>query len=119
MSDGKQSHDLAVDPLLVDFKVAAGMIGVGVSTFYNMNRSGELGPQVLRLRGRRLWSRPELEAWVKARCPRREIWAAMSRSPERKDLKGRVNREHTVGIGHNEEMKPGRPSVVPGYLEDR
>jgi len=70
----------ANSPLLVDFKTAAGLIGVGVSTFYAMDRSGELGPQGIRLRRRRLWSREELAAWVRAGCPRREKWVAMSKN---------------------------------------
>jgi excisionase family DNA binding protein len=66
-------------PLLVDFKTAARLIGVGVSTFYAMDRSGELGPQGIRLRRRRLWRRDELVEWVRAACPRRERWVAMSK----------------------------------------
>lgn len=66
-------------PLLINFRTAAGLIGVGVSTFYCMDRSGELGPQGIRLRRRRLWSREELAAWVRAGCPRREKWIAMSK----------------------------------------
>jgi predicted DNA-binding transcriptional regulator AlpA len=69
----------ANSPLLIDFKTAAGLIGVGVSTFYAMDRSGELGPQGIRLRRRRLWPREELVAWVRAGCPRREKWVAMSK----------------------------------------
>jgi excisionase family DNA binding protein len=69
-------------PLLVDFKTAARLIGVGVSTFYAMDRSGELGPQGIRLRRRRLWPREELAAWVRAGCPRRELWEAMSKDME-------------------------------------
>jgi hypothetical protein len=64
-------------PLLVNFKVAADLIGVGVSTFYAMDRSGELGPRGVRLRRRRLWRRDELVEWVRADCPRREKWALM------------------------------------------
>ncbi len=82
MLDGQQRSDSGVDPLLVDCKTAAGMIGVGVSTFYAMDRSGELGPLGIRLRRRRLWSREELAAWVRAECPPRTIWAAMARNPK-------------------------------------
>jgi predicted DNA-binding transcriptional regulator AlpA len=78
--DGQSCDHSGVEPLLVDCKMAARMIGVGVSTFYAMDRSGELGPQGLRLRRRRLWSREELTAWVRAGCPRREIWASMSKT---------------------------------------
>ena len=74
------SGPAANSPLLLDFKTAAGLIGVGVSTFYAMDRSGELGPQGIRLRRRRLWPREELVAWVRAGCPRREKWAAMSKN---------------------------------------
>ena len=73
------SGPAANSPLLLDFKTAAGLIGVGVSTFYAMDRSGELGPQGVRLRRRRLWPRDELAAWVRAGCPRREKWVAMSK----------------------------------------
>ena len=41
-----------VSPLLLDCKTAARLIGVGLSTFYAMDRSGELGPPGLRLRRR-------------------------------------------------------------------
>jgi excisionase family DNA binding protein len=69
-------------PLLLDFREAARLLGVGISTFYAMDRSGELGPQGIRLRRRRLWPREELAAWVRAGCPHREKWAAMSRNLE-------------------------------------
>jgi predicted DNA-binding transcriptional regulator AlpA len=74
------SGPAANSPLLLDFKTAAGLIGVGVSTFYAMDRSGELGPQGIRLRRRRLWRRDELAEWVRAGCPRREKWVAMSKT---------------------------------------
>jgi predicted DNA-binding transcriptional regulator AlpA len=77
-----QTIESIVAPLLVDFKTAARLIGVGVSTFYAMDRSGELGPQGIHLRRRRLWPREELTAWVRAGCPRRELWAAMSKDTE-------------------------------------
>jgi len=74
--------DTTAMPLLIDFNEAARLIGVGVSTFYAMDRSGELGPQGIRLRRRRLWPVEELKAWVRAGCPHREQWVAMSRNPE-------------------------------------
>jgi len=73
------SGPAANSPLLVDFKTAARLIGVGVSTFYAMDRSGELGPQGIRLRRRRLWQPAELARWVAAGCPPREKWVAMSK----------------------------------------
>jgi len=67
-------------PLLIDFAAAAALLGIGVSTFYAMDRSGELGPQGIRLRRRRLWRRDELAEWVRAGCPHRERWAATSKN---------------------------------------
>jgi excisionase family DNA binding protein len=67
-------------PLLIDFAAAAALLGIGVSTFYAMNRSGELGPRGIRLRRRRLWRRDELATWVRCGCPRRELWIVMSRN---------------------------------------
>ena len=72
-------------PLLVDSKTAAAMISVGISTFYAMDRSGELGPPGLRLRRRRLWPREELAAWVRAGCPPRPRWLA-SREGQKRGL---------------------------------
>jgi excisionase family DNA binding protein len=69
-------HD-TTEALLLDCKTAARLIGVGLSTLYAMDRSGELGPRGLRLRRRRLWPRDELAAWVRAGCPRRERWVEM------------------------------------------
>jgi len=67
---------LAGEPLLIDCKTASALLGVGISTFYAMDRSGELGPPGLRLRRRRLWPREELVAWVQAGCPPRPQWLA-------------------------------------------
>lgn len=71
------------DPLLVDSKTAALLIGVGISTFYAMDRSGELGPPGVRLRRRRLWPREELVAWVRAGCPPRPRWLASPLRPKK------------------------------------
>jgi hypothetical protein len=79
-TEPESRNSLDVRPLLFDSKMAARLIGVGLSTFYAMDRSGELGPQGVHLRRRRLWPPEELAAWVRAGCPRREIWAAMSKN---------------------------------------
>ena len=71
-----QETPYPAEPLLVDSKTAAMLIGVGISTFYAMDRSGELGPPGVRLRRRRLWPREELAAWVQAGCPPRPQWLA-------------------------------------------
>lgn len=66
-----------LQPLLLDGKSVAACLSIGLSMLYTMDRSGELGPEGLRLRGRRLWPRRELEQWVDAGCPRREQWTAI------------------------------------------
>lgn len=72
---------LAVEgPLLLSGADVCRLLSIGLSTLYCMDRSGELGPTGIRLRGRRLWPREELAAWVRAECPRRELWAEMWRN---------------------------------------
>lgn len=65
-------------PLLVDGKGLAAMLSIGLSLVYQMDRSGHLGPMGLRLGRRRLWRRDEVAAWVRAGCPRREMWLKMA-----------------------------------------
>jgi len=65
-------------PLLLDGNATAAALGIGLSTLYAMDRSGELGPAGVKLRGRRLWPRRELERWVDVGCPHREKWIEMS-----------------------------------------
>jgi len=69
--------DSNLTALLLDAKDSATLLGIGERFFWGMHSSGELGPLPIRLGKRTLWSRFELEGWVKARCPRREEWAAM------------------------------------------
>lgn len=74
MSEGTDNIGTRLQPLLVDAKGVCQLLGIGLSCLYAMDRTGELGPQGLKPRRRRLWPREELAAWVKAGCPRREIW---------------------------------------------
>ncbi len=67
------------EPLLVNAKGLAHILGIGLSCLYAMDRSGELGPMGIRLRRRRLWPLEEVRAWVAAGCPRREVWAALAK----------------------------------------
>jgi len=75
-------------PLLIDTGEVARMLGIGLSCLYSMDRSGELGPMGLHLRRRRLWPVEEIQAWVRAGCPRREVWMAMTekKSMNREDF---------------------------------
>lgn len=76
-SSAPSDHTGTGAPLLLDGKAVCELLSIGLSTLYCMHRSGELGPMGLKLRGRRLWRRQEIEAWVAHDCPRREKWSAI------------------------------------------
>ena len=82
-----QGKVVQTEPLLVDAKGVCTLLGIGLSCLYAMDRSGELGPQGLKLRRRRLWPRRELQEWVDAGCPRREIWVE-TKKRERHEFSG-------------------------------
>jgi len=60
--------------LLLSAEDAAVLLGIGERFFWSMHSTGELGPLPIKLGKRTLWSRFELEEWVRCRCPRREEW---------------------------------------------
>ncbi|MHC4637812.1 MAG: helix-turn-helix transcriptional regulator [Planctomycetota bacterium] len=61
--------------LLVSAATVSQMLGVSRATLYAWHSSGRLGPLPMPGLGRRsLWSREELENWVRAGCPSREKW---------------------------------------------
>jgi predicted DNA-binding transcriptional regulator AlpA len=62
---------------LLSAKEAAALLGIGERFLWAMHDTGELGPLPIKLGRRTLWSRFELERWVRARCPRREVWVRM------------------------------------------
>jgi len=68
--------------LLINAAEVARMLGIGLSCLYSMDRSGELGPMGLHLRRRRLWPVEEVQAWVRAGCPRREVWVASQKKDD-------------------------------------
>ncbi len=64
------------DPLLLDAKKAATMLGIGRTHLYALHSSGRL-PLPLRLGRRTLWRTDELKNWVAAGCPSRQKWLGM------------------------------------------
>ena len=62
------------EPLLVDAKQAALMLGIGRSHFYAMLSSGQIGPMAHKLGKRSLYSVKELVKWVDAGMPPRQRW---------------------------------------------
>lgn len=73
----------AVPALLTDAKGAAAALCVSRSAFYSLDAQGAV-PEALTLgldaRRRRLWSVPELVAWVRAGAPPRHEWARMRKA---------------------------------------
>lgn len=72
----------AVEPMLLDAKAAAQFLGIGKTLFYRLSSTGELGPQAVHLGRRSLWRRHELEEWIAAGCPRREVWVRQWSNPK-------------------------------------
>lgn len=61
-------------PELVNARDAAHILGISPTFLEQLDASGRLGPQALRLGRRRLWSVEELRSWVRAGLPQREEW---------------------------------------------
>ena len=66
-----------VAPILLNAEQAAAACGISRAHFLQLERSGRLGPQPLRLGRCVRWSRTELEAWAHAGCPPRREWQAL------------------------------------------
>ena len=73
MADNRSDNLTA---LLLDAKASACLLGIGERFFWAMHSTGELGPLPIKLGKRTLWSRFELEEWVRCRCPQREAWVS-------------------------------------------
>ena len=56
---------------------AAALLGVSESHFYNLHRTGRLGPLPVRMGRAVRWSRTELVSWFEAGSPPRHRWLAM------------------------------------------
>ncbi len=63
-----------MEPLLVDAKQAAFMLGIGRSHFLALSSSGQIGPMAHKLGKRSLYSVKELGKWVDAGMPPRQRW---------------------------------------------
>ncbi len=68
------------EPLLVDAKQAATMLGIGRSHFYSMLSSGQIGPMAHKLGKRSLYSVNELREWVDSGMPPRQKWIEQKKS---------------------------------------
>jgi len=69
----KTDTPATMSALLVGAAEAAALCGVSRSTWWALHSSGRV-PLPVRLGGRTLWRRAELEEWVAAGCPARVRW---------------------------------------------
>jgi len=53
---------------------AAEAIGVSRSLFHQADKTGEIGPQSVKILGRRVWSAVELATWMANGAPARGRW---------------------------------------------
>lgn len=77
MNGNAQNTLLKVEPALVGIEGAAGMLGISITAFKALDRTGQLGPMPVALGNcrRRLYSVDELRQWVtEGRCCNRERW---------------------------------------------
>ena len=65
--------------LLLDCRAAARLLGVSRNTFLRLNDAGKI-PLPLRFSARRvLWRKKELEIWLDAGAPNREVWERLKK----------------------------------------
>ncbi len=67
-----------ITPLLLDANAVAAILSVSRAMVFSMMSTSMLGPLPIRLGKRTLWRYEELAAWVRAGCPRREVWLKMA-----------------------------------------
>jgi predicted DNA-binding transcriptional regulator AlpA len=67
-----------ITPLLLDAAAVAAVLSVSRRTIYSLMSTSTLGPLPIRFGKRTLWRYEELAAWVRAGCPRRDVWLKMA-----------------------------------------
>ncbi len=75
-----QNTIIRIEPIFVGIEAAAAMLGISVTTFKTMDRTGRFGPLPVVMGNcrRRLYSVDELRRWViEGRCCNREKWQDM------------------------------------------
>ena len=62
-------------PLAIDARGVGQLLQVSTRTVWRLDSAGKL-PASVRVGGRPRWRRQELEQWVAAGCPSRDVWDA-------------------------------------------
>lgn len=68
-----------LSPLMVSAEAAAELVGISVRTWHNLRSQGQTPPEI-RLAGRVLWRRSDLELWISAGCPKRERFLELAQN---------------------------------------
>ena len=79
MAENTQNVLVRAEPVLVGVEDAASMLGISVTAFKALDRTGQIGPMPIRIGTlqRRLYSVCEMRQWAEAGCPTRERWQGM------------------------------------------
>jgi predicted DNA-binding transcriptional regulator AlpA len=67
---------LAVVAMQVPDTVAACLAGVSRATWWRLHAAAKT-PAAIKLGRKVLWNRAELESWIAAKCPSRDLWESM------------------------------------------
>ena len=78
MSNGNQQ--ITIEPVLVGIEGASSMLGISVTAFKALDRTGQIGPLPVELGTcrRRLYCVGELRRWAEGGCLTREKWQAIN-----------------------------------------
>jgi predicted DNA-binding transcriptional regulator AlpA len=77
-TEASTSIRVSVTPLLVDAEILGRMLHTSRRTVFAWRKSGRLPAPIAGLGHKTLWSRPEIEEWVRAGCPPRAEWERRS-----------------------------------------
>lgn len=64
------------EPLMIDVRGVAALLGVSARHVQGLDYSGRLGPMPVKLGRSARWSIEEVREWVRAGCPTRPKWLA-------------------------------------------
>lgn len=67
---------MPTEPLLIPDTAAAGLCGLGRSTWHRLRASGKV-PAPVKIGRSCRWNRAELLAWIESGCPDAGTWAAL------------------------------------------
>lgn len=74
-------------PLLIDIKKVARLLGRSEESIVRDDRNGRL-PRPLMLGGSKRWDLGEIQQWVQAKCPSRDLWESRPDKNMAPDAKG-------------------------------